>query len=185
MIVENILDSAVISALQSDQLIIAKTDTIYGVLARAESKRAIERLYKVKQRPLGKSVIVLVADINDIPGLTPHMQEKYQKLATERPTTIVVNVSPDFMQHIPHINDTLAFRVIPKSPLSELIHKVGYLAAPSANLSGQKPAKNIAEAVNYFHESVAIYVDSEDITGVERSQIIRIRECGEIEFIRK
>lgn len=185
MIVENILDSAVISALQSDQLIVAKTDTIYGVLARAGSNRAVERLYKVRQRPLGKSVIVLVADITDIPGLTPHMQEKYQKLATERPTTIIVNVSPDFLPHIPHINGTLAFRVVPKSLLSELIHKVGYLAAPSANLSDQKPAKNIAEAVNYFHESVAIYVDSGDITGVKRSQIIRIRECGKIEFIRK
>lgn len=185
MIVKNILDGAVISALQSDQLIIAKTDTIYGVLAMAESNRAVERLYKIKQRPLDKSVIVLVADINDIPGLTPHMQEKYQKLATERPTTIIVNVAPDFLPHIPHINGTLAFRVVPKSLLSELIHKVGYLAAPSANLSGQKPAKNIAEAVNYFHESVAIYVDSGDITGVKRSQIIRIRECGEIEFIRK
>ena len=185
MIVENILDSAVISALQSDQLIIAKTDTIYGVLARAGSKKAIERLYKVKQRPLDKSVIVLVADINDIPGLAPHLQESYQELAKKQPTTIVVNVAPDFLPHIPHINGTLAFRVVPKSLLSELIQKVGYLAAPSANLSGQKPAKNIAEAVNYFHESVAIYVDSGDITGVKRSQIIRIRECGEIEFIRK
>ena len=185
MIVENILDDAVISALQSDQLIIAKTDTIYGVLARAGSKKAIERLYKVKQRPLGKSVIVLVADINDIPGLAPHLQESYQELAKNQPTTIVVNVSPDLLPHIPHINDTLAFRVVPKSLLSELIHKVGYLAAPSANLSGQKPAKNINEAVNYFHESVAIYVDSGDITGVKRSQIIRINDRGEIEFIRK
>lgn len=78
MIVENILDNAVISALQSDRLIIAKTDTIYGVLARTESKKAIERLYKVKQRPLDKSVIVLASDITDIPGLTPHMQEKYK-----------------------------------------------------------------------------------------------------------
>ena len=185
MIVENILDDAVISALQSDQLIIAKTDTIYGVLARAGSKKAIERLYKVKQRPLGKSVIVLASDITDIPGLTPHMQEKYQKLATERPTTIIVNVSPDFLPHIPHVNGTLAFRVVPKSLLSELIHKVGYLAAPSANLSGQKPAKNIAEAVNYFHESAAVYVDSGEIVDSKPSQIIHINDRGEIEFIRK
>ena len=185
MIVENILDSAVISALQSDQLVVAKTDTIYGVLARAGSKKAIERLYKVKQRPLGKSVIVLVADINDIPGLAPHLQESYQELAKNQPTTIVVNVSPDFLPHIPHINDTLAFRVVPKSPLSELIQKVGYLAAPSANPPGKEPANIITEAMNYFHESVAIYVDSGDITGVKRSQIIRINDSGEIEFIRK
>lgn len=185
MIVENILDDAVISALQSDQLVVAKTDTIYGVLARAGSKKAIERLYKVKQRPLGKSVIVLVANITDIPGLTPHMQEKYQKLATERPTTIIVNVSPDFLPHIPHINDTLAFRVVPKSLLSELIHKVGYLAAPSANPPGKEPAKNIAEAINYFHESAAVYVDSGETVDSKPSQIIRINDHGEIEFIRK
>lgn len=185
MIIENILDSAVISALQSDQLVVAKTDTIYGVLAMAESNRAIERLYKIKQRPLDKSVIVLVADINDIPGLAPHLQESYQELAKKQPTTIVVNVSPDLLPHIPHINDTLAFRVVPKSLLSELIHKVGYLAAPSANLSGQKPAKNIAEAVNYFHESAAVYVDSGEIVDSKPSQIIRINDSGEIEFIRK
>ena len=185
MIVENILDSAVISALQSDQLIIAKTDTIYGVLARAGSKKAIERLYKVKQRPLDKSVIVLASDITDIPGLTPHMQEKYQKLATERPTTIVVNVSPDLLPHIPHINGTLAFRVVPKSPLSELIQKVGYLAAPSANPPGKESANNITEAINYFHESAAVYVDSGEIVDSKPSQIIRINDSREIEFIRK
>lgn len=155
------------------------------MLARAESNRAIERLYKIKQRPLGKSVIVLVADITDIPGLAPHLQESYQELAKNQPTTIVVNVSPDFLPHIPHINGTLAFRVIPKSPLSELIQKVGYLAAPSANPPGKEPAKNIAEAINYFHESAAVYVDSGEAVDSKPSQIIRINDHGEIEFIRK
>ena len=185
MIVENILDSAVISALQSDQLVVTKTDTIYGVLARAESKRAIERLYKIKQRSLDKSVIVLVTDINDIPGLAPHLQESYQELAKNQPTTIVVNVSPDFLPHIPHINGTLAFRVIPKSPLSELIQKVGYLAAPSANPPDKESANNITEAINYFHESASVYVDSGEIVDSKPSQIIRINDSGEIEFIRK
>lgn len=185
MIVENILDSAVISALQSDQLVVAKTDTIYGVLARAESKRAIERLYKIKQRSLDKSVIVLVTDINDIPGLAPHLQESYQELAKNQPTTIVVNVSPDFLPHIPHINGTLAFRVVPKLPLSELIHKVGYLAAPSANPPGKEPANNITKAINYFHESTAVYVDSGETVDSKPSQIICINDHGEIEFIRK
>lgn len=185
MIVKNILDSAVISALQSNQLIIAKTDTIYGVLAKAGSKRAIERLYKVRQRPLNKSVIVLVANITNIPGLAPHLQESYQELAKKQPTTIIVNVTPDFLPHIPHINSTLAFRVVPKSPLSELIHKVGYLAAPSANPPGKEPADNITEAINYFHESAAVYVDSGEIVDSKPSQIIRINDRGEIEFIRK
>ena len=46
MIVKNILDNSVISALKNEQLIIAKTDTIYGMLAAANSKKAVERLFR-------------------------------------------------------------------------------------------------------------------------------------------
>ncbi|WP_457915741.1 Sua5/YciO/YrdC/YwlC family protein [Candidatus Minimicrobia naudis] len=45
----------------------------------ANSNRAVERLYEVKQRPLNNSVIVLVADIDDIPDLTPSLTRKLSR----------------------------------------------------------------------------------------------------------
>ena len=185
MIVKNILDDSAISALKNEQLIIAKTDTIYGILATANSEKAVERLYEVKRRPLDKPVIILVADIDDIPDLTPSIKRKYQEISKNRPTTIVTKVSPNFLPHLPRNGGTLAFRVVSESPLSELIRTVGLLVAPSANPSGEEPAKNVTEAINYFHELVPIYVDSEKVVNTQPSQIIRINEGGEIEFLRR
>ena len=185
MIVNNILDDSAISALQNEQLIIAKTDTIYGILAAANSKKAVEKLYEVKRRPLNNPVIILVANIDDIPNLTPSIKRKYQEISKNRPTTIVTKVSTNFLSHLPRNGGTLAFRVVPESPLAELIQTVGLLVAPSANPSGEEPAKNVTEAINYFHELVSIYVDFGEVADAQPSQIVRINEDGEIEFLRR
>ena len=185
MIVKNILDDSAISALKNEQLIIAKTDTIYGILAAANSEKAVERLYEVKRRPSDEPVIILVADIDDIPNLTPSIKHKYQEISKNRPTTIVTKVSPDFLPYLPRNGGTLAFRVVPESPLAELIRTVGLLVAPSANPSGEEPAKNVTKAINYFHELVPIYVDSGEVADAQPSQIVRINEGGEIEFLRR
>lgn len=185
MITKNILNDNVISALQSDQLIVAKTDTIYGLLALANSKKAVDRLYKTKHRPLDKPVIILVANINDIPNLTDSIKLEYQEISKDKPTTIITEVDSDFLPHLPRNNNTLAFRVVPESSLAELIRTVGLLVAPSTNPSGEEPAKNITEAINYFHELVLIYVDSGEVANIRPSQIIRINKDGEIEFLRR
>ena len=185
MIVNNILDDSAISALKNEQLIIAKTDTIYGILAAANSEKAVEKLYEVKRRPLNNPVIILVANIDDIPNLTPSIKCKYQEISKNKPTTIVTKVSPNFLPHLPKNSGTLAFRVVPESPLAELIRTVDLLVAPSANPSREEPAKNVTEAVNYFHELVPIYVDSGEVANTQPSQIVRINEDGEIEFLRR
>ena len=185
MIVKNILDDSVISALKNGQLTVTKTDTIYGILAAANSEKAVERLYEVKRRSLDKPVIILVANIDEIPDLAPSIKRKYQEISKNRPATIVTKVSPNFLPHLPRNGGTLAFRVVPESPLAELIRTVGLLVAPSANPSGEEPAKNVTEAINYFHELVPIYVDSGETADAQPSQIVRIDEGGEIEFLRR
>ena len=185
MIVKNILDDSAISALKNGQLTIAKTDTIYGILAAANSEKAVERLYEVKRRSLDKPVIILVANIDEIPDLAPSIKRKYQEISKNRPATIVTKVSPNFLPHLPRNGGTLAFRVVPESPLAELIRTVGLLVAPSANPSGEEPAKNVTEAINYFHDLVPIYVDSGETADAQPSQIVRIDEGGEIEFLRR
>jgi len=179
MIVKNILDNSVISALKNEQLIIAKTDTIYGILATANSEKAVEKLYEVKRRPLDNPVIILVADIDDIPNLAPSIKHKYQEISKNRPTTIVTKVNPNFLPHLPSSSRTLAFRVVSESPLAELIRTVGLLVAPSANPSGEEPAKNVTEAINYFHELVPIYVDSATLNRRKLSESTR---AGKLSF---
>ena len=185
MIVNNVLDRSVKEALANDNLIVAKTDTIYGILARADSVESMKKLYEAKQRSLEQSSIILVADVSSIPGLTSEQRKIYQELSNHRPTTIAIRVSDSFLSHLPRSNGTLAFRAVPNSPLASLIKSTGYLLAPSANPKSLPPARNITEAVEYFGETVAVYVDSGEVPGAKPSQIIAFGDENRVVHIRK
>ena len=186
MITNNLLDTTVIEALRADKLVVAPTDTIYGLLARADSPKAVDELYRVRQRDRTKSCIILLGSTNDIPKLTTNQRRMYNQLYRERPTTIVVRVSPDVMPHLVRTDATLAFRVVPSGTvLSELIQCVGPLLAPSANLAGQPPATTINEAIAYFGDQVAVYVDGGEIKGVMPSRIITYTDDGQVITLRQ
>lgn len=185
MIANNILDESVKKALASNQLIVAKTDTIYGVLARADSVESMKKLYEAKQRSPKDPSIILVADASSIPRLTSEQRKIYQELSNHRPTTLAIRVSDSFLPHLPRNNGTLAFRAVPNSPLASLIKSTGCLLAPSANLQGLPPAKNIQEAVAYFGDAVAVYVDSGEVSGAKPSQIVAFGDENRVVYIRK
>lgn len=186
MITNNLLDTTVIEALRADKLVVAPTDTIYGLLAQADSPKAVDELYSVRQRDRTKSCIILLSSTNDIPELTAKQRRMYDQLYRERPTTIAARVSPDVMSHLVRTDATLAFRVVPpETGLSELIRRVGPLLAPSANLAGQPPATTINEAIAYFGNEVAIYVDGGEIRGVMPSRIITCTDGDEVITLRQ
>ena len=160
-----------------------RTDTIYGLLASATSPEAFKKLYSVRDRPLSKASILLVADPEDVPQLTTEQRNAYRVLSDERPTTIVQPVDDSYLPHLPRENGTLAFRVIALPHLRELVRLTGPLLAPSANPEGKTPATNIAEAKNYFGDKVSLYVDGGEVTENTPSRIISFID-GAVQIIR-
>lgn len=186
VITKNLLDTAVIEALRADKLVVAPTDTIYGLLARADSPRVVDELYRVRQRDRTKSCIILLSSADNIPELTADQRRIYDQLYCERPTTIIVRASPDVMPHLVRTDATLAFRAVPpETALSELIQLVGPLLAPSANLAGQPPATTINEAIAYFGDQVAVYVDGGEVAEAVPSRIIKFTDDGQVITLRQ
>ena len=186
MITKNLLDTTVIEALRADKLVVAPTDTIYGLLARADSPRVVDELYRVHQRDRTKSCIILLSSADNIPELTADQRRIYDQLYCERPTTIIVRASPDVMLHLVRTDATLAFRAVPpETALSELIQLVGPLLAPSANLAGQPPATTINEAIAYFGDQVAVYVDGGEVAEAVPSRIIKFTDDGQVITLRQ
>lgn len=183
-IVTSLYDPIVSEVLLKGQSIVAPTDTIFGILARAESPEAVENLYQTRGRSPNKPSIVLVGNINDIPELNLEQRQTYLRLSQQRPTTIVTKVSISFLPHLPKYLDTLAFRVVGRQDLAELIEKTGPLIAPSANKEGQKPAVDIASAIDYFGDNVAVYVDEQKPATAQASRIVAI-ENGSLKIIRE
>ena len=80
---------------------------------------------------------------------------------------------------------TLAFRAVPPdTALSELIQLVGPLLAPSANPGEQLPAATINEAIAYFGDQVAVYVNGGEIKGAMPSRIITFTDEGRLVALR-
>ena len=51
-----------ISFLKNGGVVICPTDTVYGFLADATDKKAVEKIYKIKKRPKSKPLPVFVKD---------------------------------------------------------------------------------------------------------------------------
>lgn len=171
-------------ALKSGDLVVARTDTIYGILALASSPSAASKLYATKHRDNQKSCIILVSNIQDIPNLFGEHKETYLAMLAKRPTTLVVSAPDDYLPHLQRQDGTLAFRLVRNCELTTIIDATGPLLAPSANPEGLEPATSVEQAVDYFGDKIALYVDGGEVTSNIPSKIIAINDDDEIEIIR-
>jgi L-threonylcarbamoyladenylate synthase len=157
------------------------TDTVYGVVARAADKVAVERLYELKDRD-HKPGTVIAANIDQLVELG--ILRRYLK-AVEQFWPGAVSV--EIPHHIDYLNQGTgrqAFRIPDDTALLALLAKTGPLQTSSANLPGKPPANTIAEARNYFSNAVDFYVDGGDLHNRQASTIIRIIDDA-IEIIRQ
>src|SRR5687767_7858106 len=55
-------------------LILYPTDTVWGIGCDATNEEAVEKIYKLKNRNTGKSMIILLADEKDILNYVDHQR---------------------------------------------------------------------------------------------------------------
>ena len=180
-------DAKLARVLGGDGIAVIPTDTLYGIVGRAESPRAVERIYDARGRSKDKPCIVLVADMNDLNKFdtTLSAEQKYiMKKYWPGAVSVVLDFKNDKFSYLHRSTDTLAFRLPIRHDLRDLIRKVGPLVAPSANLEDQPSAKTIEQAKKYFGNKVDLYVDEGAINN-KPSKVIRLHEDGSMSVIRE
>lgn len=148
------------------------TDTLYGLVGSAFSKKAINKIYKIKNRDKDKKLIVLISSLNDL--------KKFKIKISKKEAKILEKFWPG---EVSIILDDIAFRFPKKKSLLEILKRTGPLVAPSANRESEKPAENIKQAKEYFGNKVDFYINYGKRTG-EPSTLIRIKN-GKIEILRQ
>lgn len=148
--------------LKDGGVIIAPTDTLYGILTRAEDKKAIERIYKIKGRDDWKPFIILITSVKDLDifGIEhSHIRKGVRMLPK---VSMIMPCEGKKWEYLHRGTKSLAFRLIsPKNKhLYALIRAVGPLVAPSANPQGLEPAYTIKDAKNYFGDNVDSYINA-------------------------
>ncbi|MBC7764265.1 L-threonylcarbamoyladenylate synthase [Microbacteriaceae bacterium] len=169
----------VIRTLMQGGIAVVRTDTVYGIIARANDQQAVERVYQLKSRNPKKSCIILLADEAQAYG-----NFSMDSIKTEGPTSVLVD-SPLAPEWLRRENDEIAYRLPDVPWLREVIREVGPLIAPSANPEDMPTAKNIDEAMAYFNDEVDIYIDDGEVpAGTLPSRLIRHHTDGTIDILR-
>jgi len=134
--------------LQAGGLVAFPTDTVYGVGALAFDGKAVESIYRAKDRPIEKAIPILIGDVEDITKVSSEVPLMAKKLA-ERfwpgPLTIIVPKHVSLPDSISATN-MVAVRVPDHVVARSVLRAAGPMAVTSANLSGY-PSPSTAEEV--------------------------------------
>ena len=151
------------SMLRKGGLVAVPTETVYGIAASAEDGVAVQMIYDLKDRDYDKPVSVLVTGMDmvekycqNIPPVAYRLAEKYWP----GPLTMILEDREVVPAMVTADTGTLGVRCPDHLLTLAIIEKAGVpLAAPSANPSGDEPAKTAQEVLDYFNRKIEGVVD--------------------------
>ena len=157
------MNRKIVKILKNGGIGVLSTDTIYGLVGLALSKKVVARIYKLRKRNSKKPLIILISSLKDLDifGIYPDTGTKnlLKKFWPGKVSVILPCPSKRFF-YLHRGTKTLAFRLPAKKSLRELLKNTGPLVAPSANPEGLPPAKTILEARHYFKNKPDFYIDN-------------------------
>lgn len=171
--------SAAAEDLRAGKLVAIPTETVYGLAARYDSEKAIEKIFKTKSRPHFDPLIVHCFSVEQAKKITkpwPMLAEQLAKAFWPGPMTLVLP-KKEVSDLITSGLETVGVR-IPEHPrcLSLLEALDVPLAAPSANRFGKLSPTSVEHVLQEFpSEDFKILEGGRSEIGIE-STVIRVFE---------
>ena len=141
----------IVDILKNNGVISVPTDTVYGVCARIDSKKAHDNLILVKNRPETKPFPVMCANEEQIKNIAivNEKAEKIIKAFMPGPITIVLNKKETVPDYVTNGKKTIAIRMATSKTLEKIILSLGTpIFMSSANQSGEKTSESLEEIEN-------------------------------------
>lgn len=179
-----------LEVLKAGGLILYPTDTIWGIGCDATNEEAVERIFKLKGRDAGKSLIVLLDSENKLESYVKEVPPLAYDLIeySEKPLTIIYSQAKNLASNVIHTDGSVGIR-IPKHPFcQQLIQRFRKpIVSTSANLSGDKSPSNFLDITQDILEGVDYVVNFEqdDTTPKTPSTIMKLEHDGKFVFIRR
>ncbi len=140
--------------LKKGGLVAFPTETVYGLGANLLDKKAVERVYKIKNRPRNKPLTVHVADTASVKKITGKIPLRAAKLIEKYwpgPLTVILR---------DRRGKKTGFRMPDNKIALDLIRKAGVpVVAPSANISGNKPPRDAKEVLRDLDGKIDLVID--------------------------
>jgi L-threonylcarbamoyladenylate synthase len=152
------------------------TDTVYGVGVALDAEDGLPRLFRAKDRPLDKAIVLLVADPNQaekVGVMTPAARALAERFWPGG-LTLVLAQQPD--AGLPAVltagQSTIGVRVPDHECPRSLAREFGPLPVTSANTSGQPPATTAEEVRAQLGERIDLILDGGPARGGVASTVV-------------
>lgn len=153
----------VANILHKGGLVAFPTETVYGLGADALNPEASRKIYEAKGRPSDNPLIVHIADPKDMEHIASDIPRKAYELAEvfwPGPLTIILNKKDLVPYGTTGGLTTVAIRL----PANKIAKKIiarsgGFIAAPSANISGKPSPTKVEHVITDMEGKVDIIID--------------------------
>lgn len=188
----NVFDNDIaesLTVLNSGGLILYPTDTVWGIGCDASNAEAVSKIYELKKREDGKSMIVLITDENEIPKYVAQPDPKvydYIK-GINKPTTVIYEAAKNLAANLINKDGSIAIRIVQDPFCRKLINCFGKpIVSTSANISGYPPASVFTDIDIEIKNGVDYIVQhrQDDTTAASPSAIVKWEADGSLTVIR-
>lgn len=197
---KNIIAEA-LEVLKKGEVILYPTDTVWGLGCDATDPEAVEKIYRIKNRPDSKSLVLLASDLDMVARYVKEIPEMAVQLVevNDRPMTIIYPDAITAAAGEPADRHCLAHNVVAEDgsvgiriPMMdfcvELVSRLGRpIVSTSANISGEPTPKKWSEISAAVKDAVDYTVDPSLESGAtgQSSSIIKVGLDSTIQIIRK
>ncbi|MGZ7160689.1 MAG: L-threonylcarbamoyladenylate synthase [Methanobacterium sp.] len=150
-----------VKALKEGKTVLYPTDTVYGIGTNIFNLEAVEKIYKIKKRPLNKPISVCVSSINDlhkIAYLNKDMEKKLEHIFPG-PFTVILkkkNIVPPILTAG---SEKIGIR-IPDSKICMELSSEFPITTTSANISGKTVAESVEGVLEQLEDGIDLILDA-------------------------
>ncbi len=178
-----------LAALQKDGIILYPTDTIWGIGCDATNEKAVAKIYQLKKRADEKNLIILLADVKNLPNYVENFNTKifdYLNQVT-KPTTVIYEAAKGLAKNLTNKDGSIAIRIVQDEFCQQLITQLGKpIVSTSANISGY-PSPLFFTAIDSAIKNGVDYIvqhRQNDISSSSPSAIVKWHADNSITIIR-
>ncbi len=183
-----------VETMRKGGVILYPTDTVWGIGCDATNVDAVKRVYAIKQRDDSKALICLVDSdarmqryFRTVPDVAWQLVDSLKE-SDAKPTTLILDGAINLAENLIADDGSVGIRITNEPFSKELCYRFQKaVVSTSANISGEPAAQNycdidprIIEAVDYV-----CWSRRQEHKPHTPSSIIKLKENGEVEIIRK
>jgi L-threonylcarbamoyladenylate synthase len=179
-----------VEVMRKGGVILYPTDTVWGIGCDATNAEAVARVYEIKHREDSKAMICLVDNDNRLQRYVRNVPDVAWQLfdCAEDPTTIILDGAINLAQNLIAEDGSIAMRITREEFSKQLCYRFQKpIVSTSANISGEPTAQNYCDISQEIIDAVdyVCWTRRQEHKPHKPSSIIRLREDGQVEIIRK